>query len=299
MRPRIFFQHGCLALLAALALVSAGSAHATSARHERSLLLIPYRGDDLSFSEAAYRGYQTLHKAGYAIDLVQDADRLSRAQRVAAIDRHYAAGTRSFILAGAEMSAVATAEARRHPDAYFAILSGHASGPNVINYCLDCRQIGGLLAGQVAVRLSRTKMVGFIGGVQSVEGAEAERFKATVLHEAPGAKVFVDWTQSWSDQQRARTLTERQIAAGADVVVSDANVAVIAAASRYPHVKVIGWMADASPRYRNVAASVVIDTSIVFRRFLDAVASGRFKGGDEIIEEQDKVWVVVWPGQSP
>jgi basic membrane protein A and related proteins len=297
MRPRIHSARWRFALLAVFAACSMGGAHATSARNESTLLFIPYRGDDLSFSEAAYRGYQRLLKDGYPVDVVQDADRLSVAQAMAIIDQHHAAGTRNFILAGAEMSALATAAARRHPDAYFATLSGTASGANVINYCLDCRQIGGLLAGQAAARLSKSKVAGFIGGVRLVEAPEADRFKATVLHEMPDAKVLIDWTGNWADRQRAEQLTERQIAAGADVVVSDANVAVITAASRHPHVKVIAWMADASHQYNHVAASVIIDTEVVFRRFIDAVAAGRFKPGDYAIDEADKVWVIVWARQ--
>lgn len=302
MKPRILFGYGRFAWLALLALSSAGNAQAAHAHGShasaRTLLFIPYRGDDLSFSEAAYQGYERLRKDGYAIDVVQDADTLNTKQMMAIIDRRYAAGTRRFILAGAEMSAVATAEAQHHPDAYFATLSGTAKGPNVINYCLDCRQIGGLLAGQAAVRLSVSKTVGFVGGEQHVDGPEAERFKATVLHEAPAAKVLVDWVGNWSDRRRAAQLTEQQIAAGADVVVSDANVAVIAAASRHPQVKVIGWMVDASRRYRQVAASVIINTDVVYRRFLDAVASGQFKGGDYTVEEADKVWAVAGPEMS-
>ena len=298
MKPRIFSEYCRFALLFVLALPSVGNASAASAHGPRALLFIPYRGDDLSFSEAAYRGYERLRKDGYAIDVVQNADKLNTRQTMAIIDRRYVAGTRSFILAGAEMSAVATVEAQRHPDAYFATLSGNAKGPNVINYCLDCRQIGGLLAGQAAVRLSTSRVVGFVGGVRYVEGAEAARFQATVLHEAPDAKVLIDWTGNWSDRRRAVQLTEQQIAAGADVVVSDANVAVTAAASRHRHVKVIGWMVDASRQYHNVAASVIINTDVVFQRFLDAVASGRFKSGDYTVEEADKVWVIVWPRSS-
>jgi len=294
MSLRIYFTSWRFALAALLA-VSSISAHATSAREEKTLLFIPYRGDDHSFSEAAYRGYARLRKDGYAIDVVQNADQLDPSHMLSLIDRHYAAGVRSFILAGAEMSAVATEAARRHPDAYFATLSGTAHGANVINYCLDCRELGGLLAGQLAVRLSRSGIVGFVGGVMSVEAAEAERFKATALHAAPGEKVLVDWTGNWSDAGKAEQLTERQISAGADVVVADANHAVTAAAGRYPRVKVIGWMTDTSREDRNVAASVIIRTDVVFRRFIGAAASGRFKGGDYAVDDADKVWVVEWP----
>lgn len=298
MMPHIFFRHWRFALLVLYAMWSVGRAYAVPAREERTLLFIPYRGNDLSFSEAAYLGYERLRKDGYAINVVQNADQLSASEMLAIIDRHYATGVRSFILAGAEMSVVTTAAAKRYPDAYFATLSGKASGANVINYCLDCKQVGGLLAGQVAAQLSKSKIVGFVGGAKSVEIGEADRFKGTVLHETPDAKVLVDWTGNWSDRELAEQLTMRQITEGADVVVSDANVAVMATASRYPHVKVISWMTDASRQYKNVAACVTIQTDVVFRRFIDAVASGQFKGGDYAVDEGDKVWTIAWPQKS-
>jgi basic membrane protein A len=290
---------GALVGLAMLGAIPAGHATPLSSaavtNRFTAVLFIPYDEDDLGFSEAAYRGYLALRHDGYRMDIVRRADQLDAKQILAIIGQRYATGARGFILAGAELTAATTAAAARYPDAHFATVSGTARGSNVINYCLDCRPLGGALAGSVAARASATKTVGFIGGVESVDGSEAKRFRQTVLKAFPDATVLIDWTGDWDDRQLAAQLTEHQIRAGADVVVADVNDAVIAAASRHPHVSAIGWMADASRRYRNVIASVIVDTSVIFRRFVDDAASGRFAGGDYVVTESDNVWKIVWP----
>jgi basic membrane protein A and related proteins len=274
---------------------SAGTAVSKAAHGFSTVLFIPFGEHDLSFSEAAYRGYAALRQEGYRIDVVRNADSLGEQQMLATIGARYAAGARGFILAGSELSAATTAAAARYPDAFFATVAGSARGPNVINYCVDCRPLGGALAGQVAASRSTTKIVGFVGGVESVDGVEAKRFRQTVLDAAPGTTVLTDWTGDWGDRKRTKELTERQIRAGADIVVADANDAVIAAAACCRHVKAIGWMTDASHRYRNVVASVIVDTSVIFRRFVDDASAGRFTGGDYVVEESDNVWKIVWP----
>jgi basic membrane protein A and related proteins len=274
---------------------SEAAAKGKAAHGFSTVLFVPFGAHDLGFSEAAYRGYAALRRDGYRIDAVRDADSLSEKRMLATIGERYAAGTRGFILAGSELSAATTAAAARYPDAFFATVAGSARGPNVINYCVDCQPLGGALAGQVAASRTASKIVGFVGGVESVDGVEAKRFRQTVLDSAPDATVLIDWTGDWGDRKRTRELTERQIHAGADIVVADANDTVIAAASCCRQVKAIGWMTDASHRYRNVVASVIIDMSVIFRRFVDDAAAGRFTGGDYVVTESDNVWKIVWP----
>lgn len=259
------------------------------------VLFIPLDEHDLSFSEAAYNGYKALRDDGYPIDVVRNADRFSEQQMLSTIDQYHANGVRGFVLAGAELSAATTAAAARFPDTHFATVSGTARGANVVNFCLDCHPLGGELAGTVAARESRSKTVGFVGGVQSVDGGEAKRFRKAVLDAVPDATVLIDWTGAWDDRARAILLTERQIRAGADVVLADANDAVLEAASKYPDVKTIGWMVDASQRYPNVAASVIVDMAVVLRRFAQMIASGPFRSGNYTFSESDAVWKIVGP----
>ncbi|WP_158601939.1 BMP family ABC transporter substrate-binding protein [Pararobbsia silviterrae] len=284
----------CLAPSLTASVAHAAQGHAASHAFS-TVVFIPFDEHDLGFSEAAYDGYVALRDTGASAALVRNAETLSPERMRAIVDARYARGVRGFIFVGAEFSAVATSSAARHPDAYFATLAGHAQGANVVNYCLDCRQLGGALAGAVAARASATKTVGFVGGVEAVDGSEAQRFKQAVLDASPGAAVRIDWTGAWGDRSGAARLAQQQIRAGADIVVADANDGVFVGASAHPHARVIGWMTDASRRYANTLASVVVDMGVVFRRFVAAASSGRFASGDVVIVESDRVWRVVWP----
>ena len=260
----------------------------------RMVIFIPLAPDDLSFSEAAYRGYQALGEDGFTLDFITNAARMSESEILASIEYGYTNGVRRFMLVGAELSAVTTSAAAQYQDAYFATVSGSATGTRVVNFCIDCHPVGGTLAGGVAARETRSGVVGFVGGVESVDSVEARRFRHAVLAAKPHAKILVDWTQAWDDRTRAARLTHAQIAAGADVVLADANDAVLAAVSQHPHVKAIGWMVDASRRYSCVVASVVIDMAVVFRRFAQMTTESEFVAGNALFSEQDHVWKVIW-----
>jgi basic membrane protein A len=299
-RRRLAFALLGVSMLCAIPASHAAAAYqANIANNYAVVLFIPFNDNDLGFSEAVYRGYLALQHSGYRIDVVRNVARMSEKQILAIIDQRHAAGVRGFVLAGAELSAATAAAAIRYPDACFATMSGTARGANIVNYCLDSRALGGVLAGQIAAGASKTKIVGFVGGVESVDGGEAESFKRSVHIAAPDATVLIDWTGDWDDRKLAACLAQRQIRAGADIVVAAANDAVIAAVSQHRQVRAIGWMVDASSRYHNVAASVVIDTGIIFRRFVGEAAAGHFAGGEYAVTESDNVWKVIWaPGSS-
>lgn len=286
----------------ALALICGGLMNGAAAKApavQPTLLVIPYQRNDLGFSEAMFRGYSSLRRKGYPVSVVENAHRLSVYRLLSVIDRAYSIGVRNFIIAGAELSGATTTAARRHPDAYFATVAGSAHGANVVNYCLDCRQIGGGLAGAIAAKVSRSGIVGFAGGVQAVDGSEAARFRDAVHTAAPGSKVLVGWTGDWGDEDAARRLLVSQVEAGADVVVADASIIVITAALRYPGVRVVAWMVDASHRYHNVVASVVINTDSLFARFINSAAAGRFTSGSYDVTVSDNVWAVKWARPRP
>lgn len=228
------------------------------------LYIYTKRKNDFSFSQAAYQGYVKLKQQGYTIDYIENADSLSNRQILNLIKQYHLKGYTTYILAGNEFSHVVTLAAQQYPDSFFATLAGNAQGTNVINYCFDCLSPGGYYAGKAALTFSKNDIIGFVGGLASVDGPSAEIFKQTVLANKPNAKVLISWTNNWSDITDAETLTEEQIKAGADVIVASANTGVITAASKYPNIKIIGWMVDISPLSSNVAASAVINTNVAY-----------------------------------
>jgi len=84
-------------------------------------------------------------------------------------------------------------------------------------------------------------VVGFVGGIESIDGVEAKQFKKTLDEIDPDIKVLVHWVGSWSDIKLAQSSANKQIKQDADVLVADANIGIILAAKKtviYPtHLK--------------------------------------------------------------
>ncbi len=282
-----------IAVVAALFLWQQASAQTVSS--PQAFVFIPLAANDFNFSQAGYEGYQKLSREGYRIGYRDHADKLSPSEILDTIDRKYADGVTAFIMAGAEFSDVTMEAARIYPRAYFATLGGNARGGNIINYCLDCLSLSGEIAGKVALELSSSRIIGYVGGVAAVDGPEAEKFKAVVLAGDPKAQVLIGWTENWADLAGAAKLTEQQIGKGADMVYATANTGVISAADKHPAVKIIGALVDVSPLSKNVVASVVLNTDVIYRHFLQSVEFGKFKGGGHTLTTGDGVWSVVRP----
>ena len=80
------------------------------------------------------------------------------------------------------------------------------------------------LAGVAAAKTTKTKQVGFVGGIESeVISRFAAGFKAGVESVDPSIKVQVDYAGSFGDAAKGKTIAAAQYAAGADVVYQAAR----------------------------------------------------------------------------
>jgi basic membrane protein A len=80
------------------------------------------------------------------------------------------------------------------------------------------------LAGVAAAKTTKSKQVGFVGGIESeVISRFAAGFKAGVESVDPSIKVQVDYAGSFGDAAKGKTIAAAQYAAGADVVYQAAG----------------------------------------------------------------------------
>lgn len=276
-------------------LSSALPATAQPSKEPAAFLFVPLAKDDLNFSQAVYEGAAKLNAQGYRIGYQEHADKLSQEALIETVGRKHAEGINLFIMGGAEFSAITTMAARRFPKAYFATLSGKAEGDNVRNYCLDCLSPSGVMSGKLARELTTSNIIGYVGGVSAVDGGEANAFRKSVEESNPSkARVLIDWTENWSDLDRAAMLTREQISKGADVIYATANTGAIRGADDARGVKLIGALVDVSALSPHVAASVVLNTDVLYSDFIGSVASGKFSGGVRAVSLDDGVWSIVW-----
>lgn len=254
-------RYGALALATVLAACGdrAGESTAAPARPLRVAVAfaIGQRGDDgfnrgaaAGADEAALGGGVTLRYA----DGVPDAAR--RAQVDALAD-----SADLVIGVGFLMSDALTRAAQRHPDVRFAVLdyaipvdsAGRAvlPPPNLTGVVFR-EEEGAYLVGAAAGLASRTRTVGFVGGMDSpmIRRFEAG-YEAGVRRTCPSCRVLAafagDTPAAFGDPALGRALAERQYAAGADVVFHAAGATgdgVFAAARAAPGRRVIGVDVD-------------------------------------------------------
>ncbi len=257
----------------------------------KMLVLIPEKKDDHSFSQAAYEGLLDLDKKKYFIAYIDNAEHIDERELIIRATQYYQNGFTVFVGVGAEFSELITQLAKKNHQAHYATISGWANGDNVANYCLDCIPLGGCLAAAGASVLTRTNIVGFVGGLRTVDGDEAIQFAKSLKKFSPQIHCIVNWTENWSDIQLAKELSLKQIKEGADVVIAGANIGTVIAAKESKKSLVIGWMSNPSSLGKNVVAlSVDINMNKLYQKLLSTIENGQFIAGRTIITKTDNVW---------
>jgi len=256
------------------------------------MVFIPGDIADNNFSQAAYEGLKRFDKRKYKISYISNAAKLSKKKLFIKASKNYDRGFNVFIGVGSEFSELITQLAAVNHNAYYATVSGNSEGKNVVNFCLDCKPIGGCLAAAGASVLTKDKVVGFVGGIESIDGVEAKQFKKTLDGIDPDIKVLVHWVGSWSDIKLARYSANEQIKQGADVLVADANIGVILAAKKNSNIQTISWMfmpSDPDVR-KQVAFSVVLKMHNLYELLFDKINNKQFIPGQYIVNRQDDIW---------
>ncbi|MFM2043559.1 MAG: hypothetical protein RLY86_2135 [Pseudomonadota bacterium] len=146
-----------------------------------------------------------------------------------------------IILALGDMHAAAIqSEAASFPNVRFTLIDGEAQGPN-IRTVLFREQEAGYLVGLAAGYATRTRQVGFIGGVAVLPVRRyACGFIQGVRDAAPGVRVTVRYLSTgpdgFRDRDRARRTALEMVLYGADVLFPAAGVAgldVLSVAAEY------------------------------------------------------------------
>jgi basic membrane protein A len=152
---------------------------------------------------------------------------MSDAQRV--IKQVADTGATPIILLGNQYVSPVMAVADRYPNITFTIIDGLAPPlfPNVQSITFKDHE-GAFLVGMIAGKLSDSKMVGFIGGMDvPLIRNFAQGYTQGVHYTAPNRKVEVEMigttADAWSNPDKARSLAKEQYNAGADIIFAAAG----------------------------------------------------------------------------
>lgn len=207
-------------------------------------ILLPGQINDNAWNQAGYQGLMLIQK--------QLGAQVTYRASVPPADweklfRQYAKQGVDFLIVHSEdYLAAAELVAKEFPRVKFAVTGSYAG--NNHNFGALAFRSGeiGYLAGVVAALKTKTNKVAYIGGQPyPITKEEAALLKRGAKDTKPSVVASINWVNSWSDADKARKIALAQIAAGADVLVTDAGVAnpgVLKAAQESPGVYAIGWM---------------------------------------------------------
>ena len=246
----------------------------------RVALLTPGAISDQSWNGGAYEGLMRIRDSlGAAVSHVQTKTPADFEENF----REY--GARGFDLVfghGFEFQDAAKRVAPQFPKTTFFTTSGNTAGPNIGGIRFSFADAS-YLAGILAARMSRSNVLGVIGGTELPPVKESfATFTEGARSVNPNVRVLTAFVGNWDDVSAGKEQALAQIARGADVIFQNADAAglgVFQAARERANVWVIGSNANQNGIAPEVTlGSVVIDLPRAFLTVAQEVKQGGFTG---------------------
>jgi basic membrane protein A len=253
------------------------------------------RGDK-SFNDAAYRGLlRAQRELGVGTELLEPA---SSEDREAAMRLFAARGFDLVIGVGFIFSSDVDRVARDFPGVRFACIDyappPEGPPPNIAGLVFH-EEEGSYLVGAVAALVSRTRHVGFVGGMEMpLIRKFAAGYEAGVHAACPPCTVHVAYAgttpEAFKDPAKGKALAIAEIAAGADVIYHAAGATghgVFEAAHDAGRLA-IGVDSDQHDEMPDaVVTSMVKRADVTVFDTIRAVSEGRFEGGMHVFGVRD------------
>lgn len=249
-------------------------------------ILFPGPINDRGWNQSGYEGMKLIKKQLGAE--VAYSDRVSVTD-AAKLFRFYANKNFDFIIShGNDFLDAALEVTKDFPRIKFAIVSSYAGdNRNVGALAFRSGEVG-YLVGVVAALKTKTNKVVYIGGQPyPILQEEANLFKRGVHETKAGSQVSIEWVNSWSDEDKARQIASKEVSAGADVLIIDAdrsNAGVIKVAAQNKEVYVIRWLHaiegldKEKPTLNSILTSVVQQVPMLLLEGATLVQQGRWEG---------------------
>jgi basic membrane protein A len=180
---------------------------------------------DKSFNEAAYNGAE-LYKKDKSAEY-KEYEVTNESQREQALRNFARKGYSPIVVMGFAQAAALEVVAKEFPDTKFAIVDMVVDLPNVKSIVFNEHE-GSYLVGILAAMASKTKKVGFVGGMDiPLISKFACGYVQGVKSVDPNIEVFQNMTgttpAAWNDPTKAGELAKSQFDRGADIVYAAAG----------------------------------------------------------------------------
>ena len=264
-------------------------------------LLTPGPISDQSWNGGAYSGLLRIKDSlGASISHIQTKTPAEFEENF----RQYGAAGYSLVIGhGFEFQDAAARVGPEFPKTIYLTTGGNKVGANVaaLSFSFDEPSY---LAGMAAAAVSKSGMIGCIGGTELPPVKSAfSAFAAGATSVNPKVKVLASYLGTWDDAGAGKEQALAQIGRGVDVIFQDADAAglgVFQAARESMGVSIIGSNSDQNGLAPEVTlGSVVIDLPHAFLLVAREVKEGRFKA--RIVRLDMRADVVRWvvnPGLS-
>lgn len=219
----------CLSLLTVCMLFAA-----TSALAEEKIkvgLVMGYGGiGDMSFNDMQYYGLiRAAQKYSIEIDYKVPKTETEQAMEEA-LDELMAAPPKLVFLAGYHPSLILRDYAAKHKDVHFVLLDNPMSGVENVSSVVYSQHEGSFVVGYLAAKMSKSKHVGFIGGVDiPVIKAFLKGYEEGAAYADPDVKISVEFCSKQPDYsgfnnpKGGNELAKRMYDSGIDVIYSVAS----------------------------------------------------------------------------
>ena len=244
----------------------------------RVALLTPGPISDQSWNSGAYRGLQRIRDSlGATISHIQTRSPADFEENF----RQYGAQGYDLVFGhGFEFQDAASRVGPEYPRTVYITSSGNRVAENVAPMVFGFEEPS-YLAGVLAGRMTRSNVIGIIGGTEipPVKSSFAA-FEGGVKAANPAARLLTAYVGNWDDAGTGKELALAQIRRGADLIFQNADAAglgVFQAARESKGVYVFGSNSDQNAVAPEVVvASVVIDLPHAFLTVAREVQEGRF-----------------------
>lgn len=244
----------------------------------RVALVTPGSIADAAWNAGAWAGLEQVRDSLGA--LVSQVEARTPAEQEEALRTYAALGYALVFGHGFEFQGMAERVSAAHPGTVFIITSGERVRGNVAPLIFRLHEAT-YLAGLVAGALTRTGVIGFVGGIElpPVRAAyEAWAAGASATH--PGVESRFTWLNNFDDAAAGREAAHALMRQGADVLHHNADAAalgVFQAVRETPGTWIFGANADQSALVPDrVVASAVIDLPRAILAVAREVKDGRF-----------------------
>src|SRR5688572_5763910 len=234
---------------------------------------------DASWGVFGYNAARTLEeKYGYDVDFKENVDVQDMESVLAECAN---AGYGVIIAHGFEWGEAVLNVSKDYPNTKFILFPGLIQSPNVASI-FPMQQEATYLLGALAAMMSKTNIIGFIGGKQYPNIINIyEGYKEGAVKVNPTIKILVTYLDDWKNPSKGKEAALFQINSGADFLlqVSDTSGLGVIEMAKERKILVFGSVSDQNKLAPDtVLTSFVLDVEKAFDQAIQMIQKGNFSG---------------------